>query len=393
MTTIPLRRDARDFLAALLEDLLSTGWNLRNAPADGRIPRNGLLLRLIAGNLDVSLRIFVYKVTTSGRSRPDERRIEITTTYQGGLTRRIGFSDLVLGIEGTSRKYVGVDNRRLGMGGPTHNASSFFDLEGLSVNSGDLLVNPRTVNASLFASGTEYHAFFDRSRLAEYLFSHQEIHTGAYSYNGPYKGAVSYRKKRLPSHLAEASAHGDTFVLVASRLPSDLPIRLADVEAFEKGLPIGGRRRKISPEELKRIQASCEENGLLGEQLVLERERRRLRRLGHTAAAKLAQRVSLTSVSEGYDIASFEDDGSTPRYLEVKSTIGSGLIVDVSLGEWKAARSLRGRYYLVRVVRLKNSPTILFFQDPYRLVQEERATKTEAGWRIDLTDRPPRAGD
>lgn len=387
MATVAIRRDSRNFLAGLLDDLLSTGWDLKTVPQDGRIPRNGMALRLLTKDLDVSLRIFIYKVTSSGRSRPDERRIEITSTYKSGLVRKVGFSDVVIGIEGPSKKYVGVDSRRLAMGGTTHNASSFFDIEGLSARTGDLLVNPRVALAQVFPAGVEYHGFFDHSRLAEYLFNHQEIHAGTYSYSGAYKGRSKYRKKSMPTSVEQSTAQGETFVLVASRLPLSFSAKLADVVAQENGLPVGNRRRKISPEELKKIQASCEENGLLGEQLVMERERKRLRRLGHPAAAKLVERVSLTSVGEGYDIASFEDDGHTPRYLEVKSTVGTGWIVDISLGEWRAAERLGERYYLVRVIQLKKTPQIVFFQDPYRLVHEERAFKTEAGWRIDLTSR------
>jgi hypothetical protein len=387
MKKISIRRDSRNFLARLLDDLLCTGWKLRSVPTSGVVPRNGLLLRLITKDLDLSLRIFVYKVTTSGRSRPDERRIEITSTYSSALVRRVGFVDLVIGIEDELQKYVGVDSRRLSMGGTTHNASSFFDIEGLSVRTGDLLINPRPALASLFPAGVEYHGFFDRSRLAEYLFNQQEIHAGTYSYNGVYKGRSSYRKTSVPKSVEQSAAYGDAFVFTAGQPPLSAVAKVVDVVALENGLLTSNRRRKISPQELKKIQATCEENGLLGEQLVMERERKRLRRLGHLVAASRVKRVSLTSISEGYDISSFEDDGQTPRYLEVKSTIGTGWIVDISLGEWKAAERLGDRYYLVRVIRLKKTPEIVFFKNPFSLVADRLASKTEAGWRLDLTRR------
>lgn len=387
MTKISIRRDSRNFLARFLDDLLSTGWDLRSVPSNGIIPRNGLLLRLITNDLDLCLRIFFYKVTTSGRSRPDERRIEITSTYKSGLVRKVGFVDVIIGIEAELRKYVGVDIRRLSMGGTTHNASSFFDIEGLSVRTGDLLINPRTAIANLFPTGVEYHGFFDHSRLAEYLFNQQEIHAGTYSYNGAYQGRSRYKKSSMPKFVEQAIAQGDAFVLTAAKLPLSPTAKLADIEALENGVMPVNRRRKISPEELKRIQASCEENGLLGEQLVMEHERKRLRRLGHDAASRLVERVSLTSIGEGYDISSFEDDGQTRRYLEVKTTIGTGWIVDVSLGEWRAAERLGEHYYLVRVIRLKNKPQIVFFKNPFSLVSQNLASKTEAGWRLDLTLR------
>lgn len=159
MTSISINKDRRGYLSAILEDLISCGWKLESVPQDGKVPRNGMMLRLRANGFDVNLRLFVYKVTNSGRNRPDERRVEITTTYHGGLNKEEGFSDVVLGIDQSSARYVGVDNRRLQIGGKTHNASSFFDLEGLSIQQGNLLVNPRSVSSGVFTSGIEYHFF------------------------------------------------------------------------------------------------------------------------------------------------------------------------------------------------------------------------------------------
>ena len=143
-------------------------------------------------------------------------------------------------------------------------------------------------------------------------------------------------------------------------------------------------RRRITPGDLKAIQAVCEEIGALGEQVVLNHERKRLRALGQSSAALRVERVSLRSVSEGYDISSFEDDGCTRRYIEVKATVGDGLIVDFSAGEWKAAKSFGIRYYVVRVRRVRTNPELLFFNDPCRLESQGLIERTPSGWRLDL---------
>jgi len=118
---------------------------------------------------------------------------------------------------------------------------------------------------------------------------------------------------------------------------------------------------------------------------VLIFERKRLKRLGFATQAAKVARVSLQSVGEGYDIISFEDDGVTPRYLEVKSTVGRGAVVDISRGEWRAAKRLRNRYYLVRVTDTKTLPTLHFVRDPFTLEEAGLVTKTEAGWKLDLS--------
>src|SRR5688572_20459346 len=102
-------------LSRVIYDLIRYGWNVDRIPDDGKIPRNALKLVLKANGQEVNLRVIAHKVTTSGRNRPHERRIEITTTYQSGLKRLRGFRDVVLGVDVETGKYVGVDGRRLSM--------------------------------------------------------------------------------------------------------------------------------------------------------------------------------------------------------------------------------------------------------------------------------------
>ena len=116
--------DNRGYLARLIEDLVRYGWTFESIPESGKIPRNGLKLILKVNNEEIHVRLFTYKVTTSSRGLPHERRVEITTTYQGGLKRASGYKDVVIGMDTATGKYVGIDAIRLNLGGKTHNASS-----------------------------------------------------------------------------------------------------------------------------------------------------------------------------------------------------------------------------------------------------------------------------
>lgn len=384
MKSIQLIGDSRGYVTDFLGDLLNCGWSLENIPADGKIPRNGLKVVLRSEASELRLRVYIYKVTQSGRSKPHERRVEITTTYQGGLDALSGFSDIVLGMDSQTGRYVGIDNRRMQLGGPTHNASSFFDLEGLSVKKGELLVNPRAVANSAFPTGIEQHAFFDRSRLSEYLFNRREIHSGVYAFAGPFCGALPSKNRRFPPRVSLLKAADDKFVLSSKISGRQEPLDPALVEAIERGDFNKPKKGKISPEQLKKIQAFCEEIGALGEQVVLAAERARLRKLGHNGPASRVERVSLRSIGEGYDILSFEDDGATKRYLEVKSTIGAGMIIDISRGEWRAAKALGRKYYLVRVTSIMGKPRIFYARDPAKSEKDGLISKTATGWKIDL---------
>jgi hypothetical protein len=95
--------------------------------------------------------------------------------------------------------------------------------------------------------------------------------------------------------------------------------------------------------------------GLEGELLVLAFEQSRLRQLGHH---QLALKIVHTSVIQGdgagYDIKSFNEDGSD-RYIEVKSTNGS-LATDfyMSPNEIKFSEHNANNFYLYRVYDMRN---------------------------------------
>lgn len=373
-------------IARIVTDLISRGWTIDSLPLGGKMPSNRALVVLREGEKEIRIRVSAYTVTGSSRSKPHERRVEITTTYGSGLIQRRDLSDIVLGVDTTSNKYVGIDSRRLKLGGNEHNSSSFFDLDGLSVKKGGLVIKPRAVANSFFANGIEHHAFYDSSRLAEYLFSQSEIHAGDYAYTGVMvssklsgRGLAALLTKSYPTR-------GDWLVLHGTgveRRPSRTVDRKLLIAAEDQDL--SRLRRKISPEELRKVRDFCDEIGALGEQAVLAAERTRLTRLGHSASARLVRRVSLQSVSEGYDILSFEDDGVTRRYLEVKATVGEGRMVNVSLGEWKAARHYGPRYYIVRVTQAQAPrPNIYYVCNPVRLEQAGKVSKSPAGWLVDL---------
>lgn len=374
----------RGHLNRVIEDLLAVGWKVESIPEDGAIPRNGMKLLLRTGDFERRVRIFAYKVTSSGRSRPHERRVEITTTYRSGLRRSASFRDVVLGVDTISNRYVGIDSRRLRLGGVTHNASSFFDREGLSVERGQLLINPRAVVSTSFSNGIELHAFFDRSRLSEYLFSQSEIHSGLYAFGGEFGGSVPEKRGARSALRKQHVAAGEAFVLYLRPKETNTKVRPSLITAVEEGDTSKLARAGLTPEQLRRILKICEEIGALGEQAVLVAERSRLRRLGYPKQAEKVERVSLKSVSHGYDILSFEDDGSTKRYLEVKATNGSGSVVDISRGEWRAAAKHASQYYLVRVTNARVAPTLFYIRNPAKLERDGQIVRTPTGWQVDL---------
>jgi hypothetical protein len=384
MPDIRLAAPAKSHLLVVVRSLLASGWVLDTVPEGGALVRNGQKVMLKSDRVDLRFRLFVYKVTGSSRGRPEERRIEITSTYQKGLPRLEKFLDIVLGYDPTTDLYVGVDPQRIKHGGPTGNASSFFDKEGLTKQDRISVLQRK---AALFVKGIEYHAFFDAKRLPEYFFNLDEIHSGTYLGDGPFSGKSRAARRAVSLEVPEEAAHGDVLVLTApqyTRRDRAPKVSKSTIEAFEKGVT-PRKKRKITPEELLKIKLVMEENGRLGEEHVLNAERKRLKKANRADLAARVRWVSQESVAEGYDIISFEDTG-VERFIEVKATAGKQNTFEMSDNEWKEACRLGERYLICRVTNVRDDPSKTYIRNPRQLEIEGKVQKTTTGWRV--TYRP-----
>jgi hypothetical protein len=386
MPEVELDVPIKSHLNHVLNALLSTGWRLEAVPARGRLLRNGQKIMLRSDQLDLRFRLFVYKVGGSSRNRPEERRIEITSTYQKGLERLRDYPDVVLGYSPDQKMFVGLDPQRIEFGGPTGNASSFVDSEGLSTSrSRGIAIAQRKAN--IFEAGVEYNAFLSPERLAEYFFNREAVHDGDYSGQGPFSGNRAASSRPSSNSISEKDAYGDVLILKgpkSSRNKTTKRFDDATIEAFENGnIPAPKNRRKITPEEFAELKRLMSENGLLGEEFVLNAERRRLRKAGkHDLAAKVHW-ISQSSVGEGFDIVSYESSGSK-RFIEVKSTVGLSKSFEMSDNEWMTACRLGDAYYICRVTKVRLKPTVAYYCNPKQLEKDGKVTKTPSGWCISL---------
>lgn len=113
--------------------------------------------------------------------------------------------------------------------------------------------------------------------------------------------------------------------------------------------------------DYKKIEQQNNEIGFNGELWVMNFEKERLKKLGISP-----DKVRHTSHDDGdglgYDILSVEDDGSTPRYIEVKTTSGNeDQSIFFSDNELNFSMEHKEHYYLYRVYNFKaaNKPADL----------------------------------
>lgn len=115
--------------------------------------------------------------------------------------------------------------------------------------------------------------------------------------------------------------------------------------------------------DYQKKQKENDETGQLGELFALEFEKWRL--MEHPGYLEKIEHVSLEDDTLGYDIVSFEEDGSE-RLVEVKSTL-SGLDTRffMSANELECAKANPKNYVILRVANLSSKPVCCELRPPF----------------------------
>ena len=111
-------------------------------------------------------------------------------------------------------------------------------------------------------------------------------------------------------------------------------VLVMDVSAYQSIMEVLGTSAALTEEELSAILELQRIRAVEAENYVRELEINRLTGGGRIDLAGLIERVATRDVSAGYDIRSFELDGSD-RYIEVKSSTGTGIRFFLSRNEWR----------------------------------------------------------
>lgn len=117
--------------------------------------------------------------------------------------------------------------------------------------------------------------------------------------------------------------------------------------------------------------------GNLGEAIICGHEKMRLRIAGYEQFIKLVQVVDSPAYHPGFDIDSFEADGTEDhRYIEVKTTISKKVIqmygFHMSPNEWRVANTIGYHYCVYRLMLSENNRTLLVLRDPVRLYKTDK---------------------
>lgn len=156
-----------------------------------------------------------------------------------------------------------------------------------------------------------------------------------------------------------------------------------DLESVESGQLERLRSRKVTPEQLEIMLRAAARNGALGEFIVMEYERKRLVRGGRDDLARTIRWTSKENVAAGFDIASFELDGSQ-RFIEVKSAASGAKRFVITRNEWLVAEAKGEQYWIYLITNVKSNPQIIPLQDPVRLESEGNLARAVTEWTVRL---------
>lgn len=117
--------------------------------------------------------------------------------------------------------------------------------------------------------------------------------------------------------------------------------------------------------------------GNIGESIVCGHEKMRLKINGYEDFVRLVQIVDSPSYHPGYDIDSYEADGTeNHRYIEVKTTISKKKIqlygFHMSPNEWRVANTIKEHYCVYRLMLSEKDKTLFILRDPVSLYKSDQ---------------------
>ena len=187
-----------------------------------------------------------------------------------------------------------------------------------------------------------------------------------------YKPRFNYQRSLLPDAVADYLKNNPQFQqLFAS--DSEAAPHVPTVEDFlaaweeppvpaDRKISVVAESRPIyNPGGVNYLEREARNQSLgeAGEQFVINFERARLIRAGKESLADRIEQVSaVVGPSVGFDVKSFEEDG-TDRFIEAKTTkYGKNTPFFVTLNEVRFSRENASNYYLYRLFKFRESPRL-----------------------------------
>lgn len=195
-----------------------------------------------------------------------------------------------------------------------------------------------------------------------------------------YKPRSNYQRSLLPEAVSEFLQHNAEFQALFKADSEAVPVAptVSDFLTTMEAPPteVGYTPDAVSeapaiynPAGVNYLEREAQNQSLgdAGEEFILNFERARLIHAGKNSLADRIERVSVTvGPSAGFDIRSFEENG-TDRYIEAKTTkYGKNTPFFVTANELRFSEKNSSRYYLYRLFRFRENPKLFALQGHLR---------------------------
>ena len=130
-------------------------------------------------------------------------------------------------------------------------------------------------------------------------------------------------------------------------------------------------------EVVNSVDKTTKDIGNLGEAMICGHEKMRLKINGYGKFVKLVQVVDSPSYHPGFDIDSYEADGTDDkRYIEVKTTISKKKIqmygFHMSTNEWNVASTIKEHYCVYRLMLSEQDVILYVLRNPVKLYKSDK---------------------
>jgi hypothetical protein len=161
---------------------------------------------------------------------------------------------------------------------------------------------------------------------------------------------------------------------------SEIAITDDSIIVYEQSKP----RRLISEERFREIQKIREQTGLAGENWVLGYEQKDLSSKGYSSLAQNVKRISENNLAAGYDVLSFEVEG-TEKFIEVKTTALSRKEFFLSSNELEVAKEFKNQYWIYFISEIFGIPNLIKIHNPASQVGK-LITLTPTSFRVQISN-------
>lgn len=145
----------------------------------------------------------------------------------------------------------------------------------------------------------------------------------------------------------------------------------SDIDDINLSIP---RHSGMSRDQFERLQIIRQEIGDKGEEYVLQKETDELKSNGRMDLANKVKIISKINVGAGYDILSYDLNGSE-KYIEVKTSVNNSKTFEWTENEINVAKDYKDKYWIYLVRDISDKPKIHKIQNPADKIGNELAIR------------------